>query len=76
MDGLYFVCLDVVDAQQGAIWLVVAQKHFIFLEIDGLSSNIVAKESLDRSLDADVPEVNCAVPSSAEQDVGIKGVPL
>ena len=55
---------------------VVAEEDFVSLEVYGLAADVVPVYLVDGSFDPEVPEVHGLVPSSAQQDVVVDGVPL
>ena len=75
VDGPDLVCFRVV-VPDWIFGLVVAQQYLVVFEVDGLAADVVPEQLLDGGLDADVPEVDGAVPAAAQQDVRVVRVPL
>lgn len=63
VDGSNLVCLCIVDSDR-VLGFVVAQQDLVIFEVYGLASHVVPEQLFDGRLDADVPEVDCPVPTT------------
>lgn len=62
VDGPNLICLCIVDSDR-VLGFVVAQQDLVIFEVYGLASHVVPEQFFYGCLDADVPEVDCPVPT-------------